>query len=71
MGGQIDRAVRRGLHPSEVGLQPRAHHHSQVAPARDSRPAGQVAIPSAAAAGGDCPPQVTRRSLAEPCLRSV
>lgn len=39
MGGQVDRAVRRGLHPAEAGLQPRAHHHPQVAAARRARPA--------------------------------
>lgn len=52
MGGQVHRAVRRGLHPAEAGFQPRAHHHSQVAAARRPRPAGRAAGGRAAAPGG-------------------
>lgn len=55
VGGQVDRAVRRGLHPAEAGVQPRSHHHPQVAAARRARPHGlaagaRAAAPAAAAA---------------------
>lgn len=58
MGGQVDRAIRRGLHPAEAGLQPRPHHHPQVAAARHAGPARQAAVARAAAAGGHRAPQV-------------
>lgn len=51
MGWQVDRALRRGLHPAEAGLQPRADHHPQVAAARDPGPARQAAVACPAASG--------------------
>lgn len=59
MGRQVDRAVRRGLHPAEARLQPRAHHHPQVAAARLAGPARQAAVAGAAAARGHRAAQVS------------
>lgn len=58
VGGQVHRAVRRGLHPAEAGLQPRAHHHPQVAAAGRARPPRRAALRRAAAPGGHRAAQV-------------
>lgn len=54
LGRQIHRAVRRGLHPTEAGLQPRAHHHPQVAAERNPRSTGQAPVAGSTQTGRYC-----------------
>lgn len=46
LGRQVHRTLRRGLHPPEARLQPRSHHHPQVAAARNPGPSRQAPLSS-------------------------